>query len=333
MSDDKISLVTGATGHVGFNLVQYLLAQGETVRAGVRDTGARSDRVRALDVELVRAELMDRASLVAAMRGVEVVYSVAAAFRTWAKDPENEIERVNIDGTRNLVEAALETGVRKIVHVSSMTTVDASVQPLSAETWNPLNINPYEHSKTQAEKLARRLVADTGVEFVSILPSAIFGPGFFTPTGSAELFTTILSGRFTVDPGLHLLAIDARDVAKACHLAAVRGRDQGRYLISNTTPVSTTAMVRTAQEMYPELGLKSPRTLSPAVLKPIARASSWASRLTRRPPMMRPEIVRLYAGASHLRADTSATTRDLGLQPISNEQTVRDSFRWAREHF
>ncbi|MFD4508092.1 NAD-dependent epimerase/dehydratase family protein [Streptomyces sp. NPDC058457] len=333
MSESKISLVTGATGHVGFTLVQYLLAQGETVRAGVRDTGARSDRLRALDVELVRAELMDRASLVAAMRGVDIVYSVAAAFRVWAKDPENEIVRVNLDGTRHLVEAALEAGVHRIVYVSSMTTVDASVRPFSADTWNPLNINPYEYSKTQAEKLARQLVDGTDIEFVSVLPSAITGPGFSTPTGSVELFTTILAGKFTVDPGLHLLLIDARDVAKACHLAATRGRDMGRYLVSNTTPVSTTEMVKTAQQMFPELGLKTPRTLSPAVLKPMARAATWVSRLTRRPPLMRPEIIQIYAGAPHLRADTASTTRDLGLQPIDNEQTVRDSFRWAKDHF
>lgn len=328
-----ISLVTGATGHVGFNVVQHLLAKGETVRAGVRDIGARSDRLRALDVEVVRAELMDRASLATAMRGVDVVYAVAACFRSWAKDPEKEIVRVNIDGARHLVEAAIEAGVRKIVYVSSMTTVDASVQPFSAETWNPLNINPYEYSKTQAEKLARQLIADTGIEFVSLLPSAITGPGFATPTESSALFTGILAGELSVDPGLHLLLIDARDVARACYLAATRGRDTGRYLISNTSPASTTEMVKIAQEMYPELGLKTPRTLSPALLKPIARASTWVSRLTARPPMMRPEIVRLYAGASHLRADTASATRDLGLVPISNDQTIRDSFRWAKEQF
>ncbi|MFC8520337.1 NAD-dependent epimerase/dehydratase family protein [Streptomyces sp. NPDC057257] len=260
-------------------------------------------------------------------------YSVAASCHSWARDAENEIVRVNIDGTRNITEAALKAGVRRIVYVSSMTTVDSSVQPFSADTWNPKNINPYEYCKTWAEKLARQMVADTGTEFVSLLPSAITGPGFATPTESSGLFTMILAGKLPVDPGLNLLLIDARDIAKACYLAATRGRDKGRYLISNTTPASTTDMVKIDQQMYPELRLKTPRALSPTVLRPIARASTWVSKLTRSAPMMRPDIVKLYAGASHLRADTTSTTRDLGLQPISNDQTIRDSFRWAKEHF
>lgn len=326
------SLVTGATGHVGYNLVRHLTGNGERVRAGVRDVTA-AGRVRELGAEIARTELLEPGTLVAAMEGIDVVYAVAAAFKSWARDPQREIIDVNVHGAVNVVEAAAKAGVRRIVYVSSMTTLDPSVQPFSAETWNPLNLSPYDYSKTLAERKAAARAEELGVEFVSILPAAITGPGFARPTESTELFPAILAGKLPIDPRFYLLISDARDVAAACYLASAKGLDGARYIVSSDLPISTTEMVAIAQQMYPELGIKTPRQLPLGALKVIARVTSRIARLTRRPPALRPEIVNLYGGASHLRADTRRTRAELGLTLMSNEKSVRDSFTWAHDHF
>jgi dihydroflavonol-4-reductase len=330
LSERTIDLVTGATGHVGFNLVQHLLAQGRTVRAGVR-TPAKTKWLAPLGCEIVLTELLDNASLVEAMKGVDVVYSVAGAFKTWAKNPAAEIIRPNIEGARHIVEAAAAAGVRKLVYVSSMTTLDSRVQPFSATTWNPFNINPYEYSKTEGEKLALKLAREKGVDISTILPAAITGPNFREPTESSGLFPMILAGKLTMDPDLHLLLVDARDVAAACHVASTKGRNGERYIVSNEMPVSTGRMVAIAQEMFPELHLKTPGKLPRSALLALATVTSGVAKLLHRPPMMRSDIIRLYGGASHLRIDAANTKRDLALTLIDNEQTVRDSFRYTRE--
>jgi dihydroflavonol-4-reductase len=334
MNDNRgISLVTGATGHVGSNLVKFLLEKSEHVRAGVRNPKKAEAVLGPLGVPIVRAELMDRASLVEAMAGVDVVYAVAAAFKRWAKDPEREIVRVNIEGARNLIEAAAAARVRKVVYVSSMTALDSSVQPFSATTWNPLKANPYEYSKTEAEKLVLRLAGEKGLDVTTILPAAIIGPGYPEPTGSTGLFTAILHDQLANDPDLHLVLIDVRDVVMACHAAATKGRRGERYVISNETTLATGRMVAIAREMYPELKLRPPRKTPRWILRIVARVSEFVGRVFGRPPLIEMEVLRVYGGATHLRVDVEKTKRELGITPISNEESIRDSLRYvmARE--
>jgi dihydroflavonol-4-reductase len=334
MSSSNLSLVTGATGHVGFNLVSHLLEQGETVRAGARDLAKARTVLAGLDVETVRAELLDQASLDEAMTGVDTLYAVAASFRGWARDPEREIVQVNVEGARNVMRAAARAGARRIVYVSSMTTLDSSVQPFSAETWNPLHVNPYESSKTDAEQLVLRFAVEHQLDISTILPGAIVGPGYARPTDSTALFGAILSGQLPIDPDLYLLVVDARDVAAACYLAAAKGVNGARYIVCNPTPISTGQIVKIAQQVAPQRAIRTPRKLPKPVLLAIARASVLASRILHRPPLMRPDIVKLYGNAPHLRADTSRTERELGLHVIPSEQTIRDTIAYelSREH-
>ena len=328
MNSSKLSLVTGATGHVGYNLVSHLLEHGETVRAGARDLAKARTVLAGLDVETVRAELLDPASLDQALTGVHTLYAVAASFRGWARDPAREIVQVNVEGTRNLMQAAARAGVRKIVYVSSMTTLDSSVQPFSAETWNPLHVNPYEYSKTEAEQLALRFAAEHELDISTILPGAIVGPGYARPTDSTALFGAILSGQLPIDPDLYLLVVDARDVAAACYLAATKGVNGARYIVSNPTPISTGQIVKIAQQVAPNRAIRTPRKLPKPLLLATARASVLPARIMHRPPPMRPDIVQLYGHAPHLRADTSRTEQELGLHVIPSEQTIRDTIAY-----
>src|SRR5918994_3478784 len=111
----RLSLVTGANGHLGNNLVRTLLERGEQVRAGVRNP-ANTEAFEGLGSEVVRVDLMDKVSLMEALEGVQTLYQVAAVFRLWARDPEQEIIQPNLEGTRNVLEAAAESGVRRVIY-------------------------------------------------------------------------------------------------------------------------------------------------------------------------------------------------------------------------
>src|SRR5690606_32391801 len=116
-------LVTGANGHLGNNVVRALLAQGEThVRASVRNPQVKAPFA-GLDCEVVAADLMDKESLRRALKGVDTLYQVAAVFKHWARNPQRDIIDPTVQGTRNIMEAAAEQGVNKIVYVSSSVTL------------------------------------------------------------------------------------------------------------------------------------------------------------------------------------------------------------------
>ena len=117
MTQKNLALVTGANGHLGNNLVRLLLDKGIPVRASVRNIKNKEPFV-GLDCEVVQSDNSDKNSLVRALQGVETFYAVGAVFKLWAKDPKKEIYDVNLQGTQNIVEAAVQAGVKRIVYVS-----------------------------------------------------------------------------------------------------------------------------------------------------------------------------------------------------------------------
>jgi dihydroflavonol-4-reductase len=302
------------------------------VRAGIRSLH-KQKYLKDFDCEVVRTELMDADSLRNAMVGVETVYSVGAAFQLWSKDPENEIVRVNIEGTRNLLQAAAHAGVKKVVYVSSMVTLDQSTMPFSDDTWNLRPELPYDHSKIEAEKLALRLAAELNLAFTSVIPGAIWGPGFNEPSPSTGMFAAILANQLPMDPDLHILVSDARDIARACLAAAQRGGNGDRYLVVNEKPVTTGALFEVARESYPELNIRIPRKVPRGILIAMAYLDAFASRLTGRPVQLQPATARYFAGASHLRADIAKARRELGIVLTPIEDTMRDSLSFAKQRF
>lgn len=107
MTTKNLAMVSGANGHLGNNLVRFLIDKGIPVRASVRKLSDRAPFA-GLDVEVVQADITDKASFVKALQGVHTFYAVGAAFKLWAKDPKKEIYDVNMEGTRNTIEAAAE---------------------------------------------------------------------------------------------------------------------------------------------------------------------------------------------------------------------------------
>lgn len=127
MTHQKLAMVSRANGHLGNNLVRFLIGKGIPVRASVRNLHNKAPFA-GLDCEVVLADITDKASFVKALQGVETFYEVGASFKLWAKDPKKEIYDVNMTGTKNTIEAAAEAGVKRIVYVSSIAALQKAQQ-------------------------------------------------------------------------------------------------------------------------------------------------------------------------------------------------------------
>jgi nucleoside-diphosphate-sugar epimerase len=169
-----IVLVTGATGLLGSHVVDLLLERGERVRALARP-GEDVTRLLAQGVEVVWGDMGDRASLAAAVASVARVLHCAARTGPWG--PEVEYAAANVRGLTDLIEESLKAGVRRIVHVSSITVHGNDVRGAAVET-APLRVepNPYSRTKVAGERLIETLVRERGAPVVIVRPGWIYGP-------------------------------------------------------------------------------------------------------------------------------------------------------------
>ena len=225
-------LVTGASGFVGSAVAHKLVEAGFSVRALVREKGPYSN-LADLDIEFIEGDLRDRASIDRAVAGVRYVFHVAADYRLWAPDP-GEIYATNLEGTRNVMQAALRAGVERIVHTSSVATIALRSGEIADEsTPLPENeaIGAYKRSKIAAERLVDSMVAEQGLPAVIVNPSTPIGPRDARPTPTGRIIVEAAKGRIPafVDTGLNLVHVD--DVANG-HLAAMRsGKIGERYIL------------------------------------------------------------------------------------------------------
>jgi len=170
-------LVTGASGFVGSAVAHKLVEAGFSLRALVREKGPYSN-LADLDIEFIEGDLRDRASIDRAVAGVRYVFHVAADYRLWAPDP-GEIYATNLEGTRNVMQAALRAGVERIVHTSSVATIALRSGEIADESTSlPENeaIGAYKRSKIAAERLVDSMVAEQGLPAVIVNPSTPVGP-------------------------------------------------------------------------------------------------------------------------------------------------------------
>ena len=226
------TLVTGATGFVGAAVARHLLAAGRRVRVLTRRNNDRRN-LNGLAVEIAEGDLTDRPSLEAALAGCEALYHVAADYRIWVPDPDT-IYRVNVEGTRQLMEAALAAGVARIVYTSSVATLGLHKDGTPADEDTPVSladmVGHYKRSKFLAETEVSRLVAEKGLPAVIVNPSTPIGPGDIKPTPTGRMIDAA-AGRMPayVDTGLNIVHVD--DVAAGHLLAFDKGTPGERYIL------------------------------------------------------------------------------------------------------
>src|SRR4051812_18903700 len=224
------ALVTGVTGKVGNAVARALAARGDEVRVLVRDP-QRAARWVPEGATPLRGDVTEPASLAQAVEGCELVFNAMGLPEQWLAD-EAMFERVNARGTENVVRAAREAGVRRVVHTSTIDVFHAEPgQPFDeSEVATYPKGTAYERSKQHAEELA--LAARDGMELVMVNPAGVYGPG---PPGSAsfeeDFFKPLIGKRLPLLPPGGMGMSFADGVARGHLLAAERGRDGERYIL------------------------------------------------------------------------------------------------------
>jgi dihydroflavonol-4-reductase len=330
MTQTHLALVTGANGHLGNNLVRFLLRKGIPVRASVRNV-KNKEAFANLDCELVQSDITDKPSLVKAMQGVEIVYAVGAAFKLWAKDPVKEIYDVNLSGTKNLIEAAADAGVKRIVYVSSIAALNYTRIP-TKESYgrNPDRRDMYYNSKNDGEKLAFELAKKHGIELVAVLPSAMIGSESFGPLSvSYNIIDLILKKQIPVETHIALNWVDVKDVAEGCYLASTKGIDGERYILANETCTSIKETTKIAQALFPELRIKLPAALPKPVLYAIAWMMELGSKFSGKAPLLSVKDIAMFSGLKQ-DFDISKARKELGFNPKNPEQAVKEAMLYLR---
>ncbi|ETZ23077.1 dihydrokaempferol 4-reductase [Pedobacter sp. V48] len=332
MTQKKLALVSGANGHLGNNLVRFLLDKGIPVRASVRKIDNKTPFT-GLDCEVVQADITDKASFVKALAGVETFYAVGASFKLWAKDAKKEIYDVNIQGTKNTIEAAAEAGVKRIVYVSSIAALDYTKLPAKeGNGYNPDRRDMYYNSKNDGERLAFQLAKDLGIELVAVMPAAMIGGEAFLPLNvSYGVLKLILNRQIPVDTKITLNWIDVKDVAEGCWLAAEKGRHGERYILANEQCMTITDTTKLASELYPELKLKIPGAVPKLMLFAIAGIMECLAKISNKAPVLTRKDIAMFSGLQQ-NFDISKARKELGFNPKKPEKAVTDALAYLMGH-
>lgn len=317
-------LVTGATGFIGSKLCHQLLAEGYQVRALHRKTSSLI-ALEGLPVELIEGDILEPEGLAPALQGVTGVFHAAAESAYW-RHPELVL-RTSVEGTGNIVQAAVQAGVEFVVLTSSLSAlgVPAPGELLTEE--NYYNLPPqhflYGYSKFKAEIEALQ-IADGRLKIVILNPSVVLGPGDFNRiSGSMVIEAARGWGFFWMEGGINTVHID--DVV-AGHLAAARqGRSGERYILGGEN-LTHKHVFSTLNEIA---GRKPPWLKIPArMIRPSARVIDW----------LRPFIPipfnsdQLRMSRHYLYCDTLKARRELGLpEPRPFRQAAQDAYDWYRE--
>jgi dihydroflavonol-4-reductase len=236
------ALVTGATGFIGSHVVAALVAAGAEVRAFDREAplasgagGDERDRSPAAlgAADVVVGDILDAAALARAMRGCDAVFHLAAVY-SFARARAREMEAVNVDGTRAVLDAAARAGVRRVVHTSSCATCGPVRGRPATEADAPPSWElavPYKRTKLEGEQLALAAARD-GLDVVVVNPTTPVGPGDRGPTPTGKMVADVARGRaraHLIGGALNVVAVE--DVAAGHLLAFDRGRPGERYLL------------------------------------------------------------------------------------------------------
>jgi dihydroflavonol-4-reductase len=322
-------LVTGVSGFIGAAVARDLIGAGYRVRGLVRGS-SRRENIADLDLEVVTGDLRDPASLRAAMADCRGVFHVAADYRLWTPDPK-AMYASNVEGSRNVVEAAAQVGVERIVYTSSVATLGLHRDgtPADETTLATLDemIGHYKRSKFLAERAVDDAARDLALDVVTVHPAAPVGPNDIKPTPTGRMVLDAARGRMPayVDTGLDIVHVD--DVAAGHRQAFERGC-AGRHYILGGENLSLREILDLVAVIS---GRHGPRLRIPhGVVLPIAYVAEGWSRLSGREPSITvagAKLARKHMYFSHRRA-----SEELGYQPRPARAALADAVHWFDAH-
>jgi dihydroflavonol-4-reductase len=321
--------ITGATGFIGSHLVERLAETDHELCCLVRRSSA-VQQLSARDLRLVAGDITDRGSLLAGMKGCDWVVNLANVYSFW--EPDRRVyEEVNIRGTRNVMECALETGVAKVVHVSSLVVYGKpEIAPFTEETpRGPVHFSAYARSKHEGDQLAWELCDKKNLPLVVLYPGGVLGPG--DEKASGRYIMDLLQRRMptTVLHDAVNTWVDVRDVSETIVRALEKENDIGeRYLVGKHR-----LSFEQFNEMVGEISaVPLPRIRLPDGLTVVTAALlTGLARALKRPPVwgMASDAVRTMKQG--IIADGSKVERELGITYRPIRDTLEEAIAWYME--
>jgi dihydroflavonol-4-reductase len=316
------TVVTGASGHVGNNLVRSLLAQGRQVRVLVHRN---SQSLESADIERVSGDISDPASLVRAFQAADVVYHLAAKISIEMGDWP-ALNNVNILGTRNVVSACILCNVRRLVHFSSIDAIEQKPVSIPVNESSPPADSPrhppYDRSKAAGEKEVRAGIA-RGLDAVIVNPTAIIGPYDYQPSLQGQMLIAMARRKLPalIQGGFDW--VDVRDVVFGAMQAEKLAQRGSKYILGG----HWASLTDIAHLVEKTTGAAMPHFLCPLWLAGVGApfVSAYEHLCGRRPLFTRASIIAINSNRSisHARANT-----ELGYNPRPLEETVSDTLHW-----
>lgn len=318
------ALVTGATGLLGYHVVRNLLKEGREVRALVRSRGKASGILPA-DCEIAVGDITDPDSLGSAVRGCPVIYHCAGLPEQWLPDPERFF-KVNAGGTENIVRAAEQEGISRLVYISTVDLFDVERgQPYNEQAPMAPKKSPYGQSKYEADEIVS-IAVQNGLPGVFIHPGAIYGPFYDSSQWFLKLVTDLANKRIPLLPpgGLPMVYVD--DVARGCILAETMASIGQRYIL-NSAYLTWREM---GDIICRKLGLdKTPGEIPGWLAITIAGMAEALSGITKKPPIFHKALVRFWLIENQPQHDKAR--RDLGWNPVTFTEGVELTVNSLRE--
>jgi dihydroflavonol-4-reductase len=322
------ALVTGATGFVGSAVVRELLLHDWNVRALIR---SRSDRRNITDVpvEIIEGDLNDSACLDPACEDCDALFHVAADYRLWARNPE-ELYATNVQGTYNIMDAAMRVDVKRIVYTSSVAVLGLPRDGVCADESTPTTLEEmvghYKRSKYLAEESVRALIQQ-GAPIIIVNPSTPLGPRDVKPTPTGRIVVDAARGRMPayVDTGLNIVHVD--DVAHGHLLAWERGRVGERYVLGGENASLQTLLT----EIATIVGRKPPTIRLPhRLVTPFAYVAEALALIRNKAPQLTVDSMRM--AQKKMFFSSAKAEQELGYRARPMREAVVDAVRWFEEN-
>ena len=315
--------ITGATGFVGTHLVRRLAQLGYEMSCLVRESSDVTG-LKAAGVPVTTGDVTDKVSVLAGMRGCDWVFNLANVYSFW--EPDRRIfKRVNIDGTRNVLEASLESGASKVVHVSSAVVYGKPADNPFTEDSRPglVAFSEYARTKRAGDLIAWELFEKRGLPLVMIYPGAVLGPD--DPKATGRYIADLVRRRLpaTVFPQTVMTFVHVRDVAEAIVRAAEKIGNAGqKYLVGG----HRAAMHQINRMVHEISGVPSPRMRMPDALATVSAVlMTGIARLTRKSPPWGMSIDQINTMAAGFAFDGGKAERELAISYTPIRQAIEEA--------
>jgi dihydroflavonol-4-reductase len=321
--------ITGATGFVGSHVARTLAAQGAELRLLVRST-SRLDNIADLRAETATGDLRDPESLKKAMAGCEFVFHVAADYRLWVRDPE-QMYRSNVEGTRAIIRAAQESGVRRVIYTSSVATMGFTREGHIAGEDSPVSIKEmvghYKRSKFMAEQIALE-AGISGANVVVVNPTTPIGEYDIKPTPTGRIVVDFLKRKFPayVDTGLNLA--DVKEVARGHLLAMEKAQPGQRYILGG----ENLTLKQILDKLSVLTGLPAPTMQVPHIVAMgfAVFDQFFTGTILGKEPRATIDAVKM--GRKKMFASSAKAEQELGYKVLPVENALRRAVDWFQEH-